>query len=358
MELYFNMFKIRYLVLDELLKDIEFEKGEEINIFINLETVLKKIINTIEDKENILSGPKRNLLLTSCVFNLIAHYRNYFNKHMVCSKVYIFGPENMDSQYLNRNYIEDYRKDVILLNMTKSTSIGHIYSHSIKIMKNILEYVEGVYFITSGIIEPSVVPLIVTEDLGNEKNKNFLISDDKYDYQYIKENFFILKPRMDKSMLITSDNVMEILKEKTKCTYTTNPHVNFIPFILSILGDNYRSIPKVKRLGISTIYKLINSGIKNNKINENVTSISSLNQIVDAYNQNQIALNYLCTNVREQQKRLSNTDIIHIKNQLIDKYDGGYLRNLNDEYFIEFPLNIIEITRGIKNKKFSKISWK
>ncbi|MGL5329239.1 MAG: hypothetical protein ACRDD7_08225, partial [Peptostreptococcaceae bacterium] len=318
--------------------------------------ILKKLTSTIEDKENMLNGPKRNLLLISCIFNLVSHYRNYFNKKRVCSRVYIYGPEDVDSIYLNRNYIEGYRTNSPLLNRDKLTSIGNTYSGSIKLLKTILSYVEGVYFITTGIIEPSVLPLIVHLNTELQRNKNFIVTDDKYEYQYIKENFIILKPRMEKSVLINQDNVMDILKEKTKCNNIKNPNVNFIPFILSILGDKYRDIPKINRLGISSIYKELNKGLNQNVINGSVTNILSLNKVIDEKFHNQITLNYLCTNIFEQEKRLSKVDRLYIKNQIVDKYDAGYLRELNDNYFLEFPLNVIEINRGIKTK--NKVSWR
>ena len=37
------MFKIKYSKLDELLENVRLEKGEEIIIYINLESILKKL---------------------------------------------------------------------------------------------------------------------------------------------------------------------------------------------------------------------------------------------------------------------------------------------------------------------------
>lgn len=354
MELYFNMYKIKYIILNELLKDIEFKKGEEINIFINLESVIKKIKYTTEDKENIFYGPKRNLLLISCIFNLIAHYRRYFDKRGLCSRVFIYGPEGIDVDYLNREYSKDYRKSITIQETTDTAAVGNIYRKIIPMLKDIIAYVKDVYFITSGIIEPSVMPYLINVMLPNN-NKNFLITSDVYEYQYTKENFYILKPKMEKSLLIDKNNIMDVLKYRVKCKSSLEPDVNFISFILSIIGDSYRGIPKINKVGISTIFKLIDTGIKNNIINNEVENINILLEIVEEYNQNQIMLNYLCTSIREQEKRISASEEAYIKNQLINKHDAGYLRDVNDKYFMEFPLNIIEINSGIKN---NKIIWR
>lgn len=355
MELYFNMYKIKYVILDELLKDINFNNGEEINIFINLESLLKQIKGTKEDRENILSGPRRNLFLISCIFNLIAHYRRYFNKRHIYSNIFIYGPEGIEKSYLNKEYIIDYRKNINLLETTDTKSIGNMYKNSIIMLKEILSYVQNVYFITSGIIEPSVIPYIITEDLNIKRDKTFLVTKDIYEYQYIKEDFYILRPKMDNSKLINNTNIMTEMKNKTKCKNTVEPDNNFIPFILSILGDSYRGIPKINKIGIATIFKMIEKGIKDNVINNDVENIMSLINIVDENNKNQVMLNYLCTNIKEQDKRLSNSEISYIKRQLIDKYDAGYLKELNDKFFIEYPLNIEDISHEISKKK--KIIW-
>lgn len=357
LDLYFNMFKIKYSKLDELLSNVEFEKGEEITIFINIESILKKITSTITDKENIMFGSKRNLVLTSCIFNLIAHYRYYFHKKSICSKIFVYGPEAIDVKYLNREYNKDYRKFLSILNTEKTTSIGRTYNDSIKMIKTILNYIEGVNFITSGIIEPSVVPLIISQYFGTQYKKNFIITDDKYDYQYIKNNFIILKPRLEKSTIIDYYNIMDILKEKTKCNNIPNPDVNFLPYIISILGDKYRNIDKIKGMGIAKIYNEINKGIVNNLITIDVDNVNSLLNIIPENSQNDFALNYMTTSIYEQVKKVSDVELKYITNQIIDKHDGGYLKVVNDEYFLEHPLNIIEINSGVM-KRNKKITWR
>lgn len=357
LELYFNMFKIKYSKLDELLRNITFEKGEEIIIYISLESILKKITSTITDRENIMIDSKRNLILTACVFNLIAHYRYYFNKKSVCSRIYIYGPESLDVNYLNREYNKDYRTRMLLLNTEETTSIGKTYSESIKMIKTILTYVEGVNFITSGIVEPSIVPLVLTKYLKTDDKKNFIVTDDKYDYQYIKDYFIILKPRLEKSSIIDFDNVMEVLKEKTKCNNIPNPDINFLPFIISILGDKYRNIDKIKGMGISKIYNEINKGLNNNIITNDINNINSLTCLINENYHNDFMLNYITTSIYEQYKKLSDTEIKYITNQVIDKHDGGYMKVVNDEYFIDNPLNILEINTGIK-KRYQRINWK
>lgn len=356
-ELHFNMFKIKYSKLDELLKDFTFEKGEEVYIYINIESILKKLSSTIADRQNIINPSKRNLVLTSCVFNLVSHYRYYFHKKSICSRIFVYGPESIDVKYLNREYNKDYRMKAVIMNTEETSSIAKTYEDSVKMIKTILNYIEGVYFITSGIIEPSIVPLVISKYFRTEVNKNFLITDDRYEYQYIKEYFIILKPRMDKSQLIDSLNVMDILKSKTKCNNIENPDINFLPFIISVLGDKYRNIDKIKGLGVSRIYGSIEEGLKNNIIADDINNINSLACLIKEEFQNDFLINYMTTSIYEQYKKISDVEEKYILNQIIDKHDGGYLKIVNEDHFYEYPLNIIEINTGIKKRKL-KINWR
>ena len=357
MDLYFNMFKIKYSKLDELLNDFTFSKGEEVYIYISLESILKKLTSTITDKENIILNSKRNIILTSCVFNLISHYRYYFHKKSVCSKIFVYGPESIDVDYLNREYNKDYRTKLMLMNVEETSSIGKTYKDSVKMIKTILNYIEGVNFITSGILEPSIIPLVISNYFKTEINKNFLITDDRYEYQYIKNYFVILKPKMDKSTLIDSLNVMDILKSKTKCKNIPNPDINFLPFIISILGDKYRNIDKIKGMGISRIYNEINKGLESNIITNDIENVNSLLCLVNENFQNDFLINYMTTSIFEQYKKISDVEEKYILNQIIDKYDGGYMKVINENYFNEHPLNIIEINTGIKKRNL-KINWR
>jgi uncharacterized protein YjgD (DUF1641 family) len=122
------------------------------------------------------------------------------------------------------------------------------------------------------------------------------------------------------------------------------------------LIDKYRNIDKIKGFGISKIYGEINKGLGNNLITNDIENLNSLINIVPENFQNDFAINYMTTSIFEQYKKLSDVEIKYILNQLIDKYDGGYMKVLNDEYYMEYPLNIIEINSGVK--KTRRVIWK
>ena len=79
--------------------------------------------------------------------------------------------------------------------------------------------------------------------------------------------------------------------------------------------------------------------------------------LVNEEYQNDFLINYMTTSIFEQYKKLSDVEEKYILNQIIDKHDGGYLKIINEDYFNEYPLNIIEINTGIKKRNL-KINWR
>ena len=129
---------------------------------------------------------------------------------------------------------------------------------------------------------------------------------------------------------------------------------NIIPFILSILGNDYRSIPKLKGMGFKTIIKAINKGIQMGIISDKVNNIFILSKIIKDEFHETLFLNYLLTDLDSQYKKIKDVDKYNIIYQLKDKFDNKGLKEMNDNYFNYYPLNIIEIMSSCKYKNKNK----
>ena len=108
---------------------------------------------------------------------------------------------------------------------------------------------------------------------------------------------------------------------------------------------------------LNQIFKEIDKGLKNNLVTNDINNINSLSCLINETYHNDFLINYMTTSIYEQYKKLSDVELKYITNQIIDKYDGGYMKVVNNEYFIDNPLNIIEINSGIKKRPY-KINWR
>lgn len=360
MDLFFNLFKIRFNIMEILISNCceELNKDSEVVIHINLEPVIKKIISSGINDELKIRTDERVLEFISCVFNLAAHYRLFFSKHKIYSKVFVYYGYPTNANYINKEVNSEYRDNSInmMSKNPKTSSLRIVLNDAIPMLKTIFEYIEGVYFIESDNIEPSLIPYINYKE--NDDKIHFLVTNDKYEYQYANlKNFYILRPKQENSYILYRGNVIEQMKYESKMVNDITVAPEMISFILAILGNDIRNIPKIKRMGLATILKLLDKGKKEGLISDNVNNIFILSRIIKDEYVEQITNNYLCTDLEAQYNKLKSKDLYHYNNQIIDKFDNKQLKKLNDKYFNKYPLYIMEIQSSLKHKNMERIKF-
>lgn len=351
----FNLFKVRFNVLDDLFsRQCKYiTKDSRVNVFINMEPVLRKLLSVTNEDYSRVS--KINLKeFTSNIINLAAHYRLFFAKNKLYSRIYVYIP-TPQSAYINSTFIEEYRQGYYH-NMTKNAkykNLGNVISDSQEIVQLISEYIEGVYFIESGSIENSVIPYIINSE-NNDNFHNFIVSNDPYDFQYANLGFDIIVPKKEDSYIVNKDNLIRCLKTRERVETDLEPGPLVYPFILSIMGDKRRSIPKISRMGLMTILKTIDKAISNNIITDRTFNINLLSSIVRDDYSSILLNNFYATDIKSQYSRLGQYDTYFISKQIKDKYDEESLKKINDLYFSETPIMLLEACSGTKFKEKEK----
>jgi len=213
--------------------------------------------------------------------------------------------------------------------------------------------VEGVYLIEADSIESSLVPHIIKKDTpANEVN--FILSSDRYDYQYVNKDYYIIRPKQDESYIVDKNNLIRVLKLEDKIVNDVSVGSHFYPFILSLLGDKHRNIEKIKRIGLASLLKTIKSAIDSEVIGKDVTSINILSSIIKKEYVGLLLTNFYCTDIDTQFAMLNIKDLYSITEQLVDKFDNTALKRINDQYFKNNPIYLLELTGAnslIKKKK-------
>ena len=341
----FNMFKIKFDMLDgwSALKGVK-----KARIFINLENVLKVLFNPRLNNFLIATGntvdTKR--CLVSNIINLAQHYRLYCAKCRVENEVFLYW-NTASINYLNRTYISDYRS-YYNNKIYKNESCSYISKCMDDIfdqLQVITSYVNQVYLITDDQIESGLIPYIFYRDQKDSSIKNIIVTNSKYEYQYILYDFDVWKPDRENSIRLTKDNIIDYLKEMNKIVSTDTVPVNYLPFIISLLGDKYRNIPKMNRVGLASIIKMINHGLKSFIITENTTNIDMLAGCINEKYRDMFLNNYRCTSLPHQYEAMSGSIERGIFDCVIDKYDDNALHYLNDKYFKEHLIMTIDTKR-------------
>ncbi len=342
MDLFFNIHKVRYVLLDELFKQVEIDDiGKDVNVFINLENVLLKMCNQKTLEEISVDAVDSVFKLISNVVNLAAHYRLYFTKLGIKSKIY-FYIQYPKTNYKNRKINEFYRRtyDHMMFNNVNNHKLEYIVVESLKFLKIIIEYIEGVYIIQSDDIESSLVPKIIIDD----SKHSFIVTTSLYDFQYISDKTHIIYPKLEKSKILTTKNIMDFIISSNHIKTEYNVSYSALPFIIAMSGDKYRNIENIKGIGIGTTLKLLDRAIKENMITENTKSKEFYINIIDKRYQKKIKDNFKCCSVEQQFNQLNEKDLFKIKSQIVDKFDNDSLKTLNDTWFLKYPLYLVELT--------------
>ena len=213
-------------------------------------------------------------------------------------------------------------------------------------LQKLVQFINEVYLINGGEVESSLIPYLMEEYVYQDytnKTQKIIISDSKYDFQYVNQNgFTVIESAKDKSTIINQDNVIELLKQRMNIKSALTVPNSLIPFVICLLGDRYRNIPKLAGIGMSTILKMANVAIQNSIITENTKDVDMLSSIISDNYKTSFKNNYLCTNIDYQKKDVNPYQISLIRQQVIDKFDDRTLKSMNEKYFLHCPLMLIE----------------
>lgn len=351
MDIFFNIQKVKYVLLDELFEKSKIDVKDSVNVFISLENVIMRMCNDKTIKELSVDSSDSIFAFISNVVNLAAHYRLYFTKRGVKSNIYIYLQYPFKEKYKNKEHIPYYRNiyDTNVSLNVNNHALDYVITEAMKFLKIIFEYIEGVYIIESGAIESSVIPKIIIED---NKQQSFIVTSSLYDFQYVNDTTHIIYPRVDKSKILTTNNIMNHILTMNNIKTNYNVSYHSIPFILSMTGDKIRNIENIKGIGIAKTLKLITTAITQNMITENTKSISLYIDIIDKKYQKFIYNNFKCCSIDYQYSQLNEKDLFYITDQITDKFDNESLKTLNDTWFVKHPLFLVELTSiPIKEKK-------
>ena len=148
-------------------------------------------------------------------------------------------------------------------------------------------------------------------------------------------------------MVVNQTGIWEYVNRKEKVFKDDSVILNY-PYELyisakSIVGDNYRSIPRLRRIGWKTLFKYLDQIMGENpsaslttlklKLIEKVKGKSGLTNEMINDNLNSI-------NIDLQKEAMLEIDKTLITSQIIDVPDYDNLQELNRTQFMKYPLNL------------------
>lgn len=331
----FNMYKIRYAELNNMLQDLP--KGS-VQVFINIEPVLRRLHQVEVEKYLKTNKDKKVYEMISNILNLAAHYRKFFTSQGRSTEIVLYM-SSPNSNFTNSNIVSEYRSNIQDKLFDPVTIYGRFLEEVLPLVRLMVTYIEGLYLIQSGTMEPSLIPMVTKNDMRNK----VLVTTDRYEYQYVNQDFTIVRPKKaNTSYSINKSNVIDIMKLEDKIMSDITVSPNFIPLILSFLGDTARGLPKVKGVGLHKIMNIINSGISDGFITENTTNLTLMENLVNDDIKESIRKNFMVTDLKMQYDNIGKSTLLLLSEMKVDRFDNDSLKKLND-YFIESPVMLNEL---------------
>ena len=346
MERIFNAYKIKYSILNHYLLPIRASrKVKSINIFVNIDDFYHKLHRPDTDREFQTTGKGASKQVVSNLINLAAHYKHWAVKEHLSPTIYLYY--STSKVFRNAMTLKDYRSyynKISDINNPDFFYVNTAISNSFSILQIITKYIPRVYAIDTNYIEPSVVPLYLSEITNADFN--LLISRDEYDLQYTHlDKWGLIIPKGEVSTFITSGTLWKYIQNKEKISYDFYYHPETFIWAKAIVGDKYRSIPKLTRTSWKTVIKFLEEF---SSINDNSTEILELQlrKLADYITKKKIPdtdfnHNLTCTSITKQLDSLLEMDKIMIRQQLTDMEDMQSLQQVNNTIFKGYPINLL-----------------
>lgn len=349
MERMFNAYKIRYEMLNEQFLPSRASNGvHNVNIFINLDDFYHRIHKPYTELEFQTTGTGVSKQIVANLLNLIAHYKNWAAKEKMGCKIYLIY--TTARVFKNAVRISRYREYYNLINSPTNLDFFHInqaIENGFSILQVLTKYVQNIYAIDTSYLEPSMVPYYLS--LKYRADFNLFVTRDEYDFQYVAfHNWAIIMPKGDESILVTKGNLWDIVREKNSIEREIYFHPDLFVAAKTILGDKYRTIPKLTRTGWKTVVKYLEKVSSPDASEDTLRlQLDELRKFIDTkkIQDTSYTNNFYCTSVKQQVEAMLESDKAIIDHQLQDLDDQAALEEINRTIFREFPIELYKLFR-------------
>lgn len=339
----FIKYKIRYKDYNDTILYMNFlNRGDKVNVFINLETAIDQLTKIQDLESKIYIKQNFDTIIISNILNLAGHYKKFFASSGLDVKVYLYCTDfsSIPSEFNVSKYNSDYR-DYFLNKYNRNPKFALLTDSLIKNVipdvKTYCDFIPNVYLISAKNIESSCVPMIISE--CDKSRKNLIITSDVYESQYsFLDNFLVhhITRINNKKALIFRypDFISYIMRKKTEIENVNYP--SYV-FLLSTMDDRKRSIYGIDNLGPIGMYKIMTMRediwtIKQPEIMSGVLEDEGYNVGDDFTN------NFYSINIKNQYDELTVGEKSSITNQIVDRIDINSLVSINRTKFYDFPI--------------------
>ena len=339
-------YNIRYDKLMELIPTyFAGSDATEINLYIDITTIIKRCSTDVSDTKD------KDLILVSSIINMCAHYRQFFKSRLgVYANIFIVLSSMTDTY--NRKFVMDYKNSP---QQVGSFDLNMI-NRSCDYLTLITKYIENVYFVqTAYEAGVAIYSLINSKTARCQNFPDIVLTKDIYNYQLASTGAAILRPKKsnmgDVSYIFGDVDAVSIyLLERKVLSVETTLTSSALPCIMALTRVPERHIKSIKSIPvvIKGLNSLVSKGLLTSNTNDIKYICKMLNEEGIKTNDDEIFWRYSAISIEDQFIKLSSgmSDLgsfsICTWNP-VNLYDPESLKNLNNNEFMHFPLDIMAL---------------
>ena len=340
----FNLIKIKYQVFNDILVSLNFLRpSDRVNVFINLETILKYLSMTKDLEKKLIVNRNFPDYMESDIINIAAHYKDFFRGNGLPTNVFLYMTdlESHSENFKEEKYNDEFRS-YYLNKYTENPRFillgDRLRNEILPNVRTICEFIPNVYLITGRNIDSGVIPFIIGESMPGYRN--IIISGDIHDTQYTYEPAYLdfLHLRSYNSNILAYDTA-EYLKTIAKTNEVPDELIqlfrngSFYRTFLACVGDKYRSIDGIRGIKLAKMVKILIDAMEDKKITKDTRSAPLIADLFPEEIRKDIYQNLLMLDIRNACDLLCDGDRKQILSQIIDRSDINALQKLNQTKF-------------------------
>lgn len=336
---------IKYDRLYEMTKYAFYGNDEtNVNIYIDCYSILRSLYT---HGSNLMI--KDSYAIASCLINLAIHLRAYFEtRHNTMSKIYlVYGGARPKEAFVNYAYYNE--KNMFMED--SNYPLKSLIIDNLNVMKILCPYLPDIFCVVDMENEFTVISSL----LMDEKTPNIAYSKDPLSYQLVAfcNRTVLYRPKkrnfQDNSWVVTKRSLYNAYRYGElgiKKQFDTKLDIQMFSLVQAISGVKSRNIKSMKNIN-STI-KILEEAISNylipNRYLSGILFLENSKPLISLFGESEayLILNRFASIDLPYQITLykNNINSKEIMDGIINLYNPQELRNINDKYFTEYPLDL------------------
>ena len=334
---------IRYDRLYELITSYySGSSAENIDLYLDVTPLIKNLYGNTDVEIN-------SITLTACLYNMCAHYRNFFKTRFgVSTRIFIVCSSMITP--LNHKYLLDYSNKPPIPESNKP-DITQIISRSFELLDLLCNYTQDVYLVqTQHEASVAIYRLLL---LSRGLVPNIVISKDLYDYQLVSvpnnlsESTIVIRPKKvgnnDISYIVDRNNILSILLDERKVKITPKEifwlNSSLYSLILALTRLPERHIKSL--LNLPDAIRSLSEAIRSNDIYNGWTvdagrvayTINKGREQTKKINEFEVANRFSAIDIVSQFDSLQSTGIPLSITNMTNLYDPNGMKEIINKYF-------------------------